>query len=115
MSQHLSFIEITDSAPNLIDKYKGFVVLKSFNEGILSKISKNSNITVLVSIDNLISKEGIEKSKELSRIRRLINFLIKYSIRFSLTSEQKTKEELMLIGILFGLNYEQSREIVNKI
>ena len=110
-----SFIEITDSAPNLIDKYKGFVVLNTFNEGILSKISKNNNITVLVSIDKLISKEGIEKSKELNRIRRLVSFLIKYSIRFTLISEQRTKEELMLISALFNLNYEQSKEIINKI
>jgi len=110
-----SFIEITDSAPNLIDKYRGFVVLNSFNEGILSKISKNSNITVLVSIDNLISKEGIEKSKELNRTRRLISFLIKYSIRFTFLSEQRTKEELVLISALFGLNYDQSKEIMNRI
>ena len=113
MSQKLSFIEIGDSAPNLIDKYSGNVVLNSFNEGVLSKISKNSKITVLISIDSLISKDCMEKAKELNRIRRLVSFLIRYAIRFRLFSEKKTNEELTLIGALFGLSYGQSKNIVN--
>jgi len=114
MTGNPSFVEIGDSAPNFIDKYSGLVVLNSFNEGVLSKISKNKNITVLIRLDDLISKNGIEKSKELNRIRRLADFLMKYSIKFVFESKERTKDEISIIGTLFGLSYGQSKIIANR-
>jgi hypothetical protein len=114
-------VRIGERADNWIDKYRGFAVLESFNEGVLSKVSKNPNITALVPLNGLIMSDGAEKAIELQRIRTWVRFLQRYSIRFTFASFGKNEEtmrdenEREMVCALFGLDEGQSKAIVSNI
>jgi hypothetical protein len=114
-------VRIGERADNWIDKHKGFIFLESFNEGVLSKVSKNPNLTAVLPLNGLISSDGAEKARELERLRRWVCFLQKYSIRFTFASfgkdeaSMRDKTERELICALFGLDAGQSEMIVKNI
>jgi hypothetical protein len=114
-------VRIGEKADNWIDKHKGFVLLESFNEGVISKVSKNPNLTAILPLNGLISGEGAEKAKELERLRRWVLFLQRYSIRFTFASfgkdeaSMRNETERALICALFRLDAGQSETIVKNI
>lgn len=114
-------VKIGERADNWVDRHKGFVILESFNEGVLSKVSKNPNVVVLLPLNDLISSEGLAKARELQRLRTWVSFLQRYSIRFTFASFGKDGESMRdetergLICSLFGLDCGQSEMIVKTI
>jgi hypothetical protein len=114
-------VRIGERADNWIDRHKGFVVLESFNEGVLSKVSKNPDIVAMLPLNGLISAEGAAKARELERLRTWVSFLQRYSIRFTVASFGRDEESMRdetereLICALFGLDCGQSKMIVKTI
>jgi|GEM_PF-4082649 len=114
-------VKIGERADNWVDRHKGFVILESFNEGVLSKVSKNPNVVAVLPLNDLISAEGAGKARELERLRTWVSFLQRYSILFTFASFGKDDESMRdetergLICSLFGLDCGQSEMIVKTI
>ncbi len=114
-------VKIGERADNWVDRHRGFVLLESFNEGVLSKVSKNPNIVAMLPLNDLILAEGAGKARELQRLRTWVSFLQRYSIRFTVASFGKDEDDMRdeterkLICALLGLDCGQSETIVKTI
>jgi hypothetical protein len=114
-------VEVWEKAENWLDRYKGFAILRQFNEGVLSKVSRNHGIAVVLPLNLFIEAEGADKAKELENLRSWIKFLQMYSIEFTFASFGKDEDgmrsawEREIICSLLGLDESQSKNIVEKI
>jgi hypothetical protein len=114
-------VEVWEKAENWLDRHKGFAILRQFNEGILSKVSRSHGITVVLPLNLFIEAEGAEKAKELENLRSWVKFLQMYSIEFTFASfgkdegSMRNEWERETICSLLGLDESQAKNIVGKI
>ena len=88
----------------------------SLEEGAVKKIAERNKAKILIGLDYIYYKEGVEKSKAISKLKSFINLLYKYKVGFFVASLAREKEnirtfrERVYASMLLGLSMELAKK-----
>ncbi len=91
----------------------------SLDRGILKKVAERRRALILIGLDFIYYKRGIEKSKAIERLRIYISLLLKYGLPFFPASLSRSVDEvrsyrekvysLIFLGVPFNLAKRYSK------
>ena len=82
----------------------------SLEEGAIKKLGERRKAIVVVGLDYLYYKKGVERSKAIAKLSTFVKLLERYKVDFFLASLSKAEEDLrtyrekVYAGMLLGLN-----------